>query len=1118
VTLSADAATEPFVAALAKRLHGTAARPCVLPFRNGTRVRVEPLSVVHTGSRFRSARVSLSPDHPPTGAWTDYDAADQATCVADARALQGAQLAQYQRRASAATPAAETALLTNPRFPTVELSHTQGSALRRTCFDQLDFTCGDWSDLWYHAMYGSYTRMRAPAAAGNAALRPRVRAAMATLRPRYFGPGTPYVGLSPATTCATLTYAFQHLQKGVYVRIRDGALDAFLPFCRHNYTNTVYDQYYLPGSPDDRAELREMRALEADLRAFDQRHRDPDSATAADKARYTEQLARLLELETVCARRYARAHRGRGPTDLKANPNRRQWLPNNHFVNQAVYLDNPNVHHFRYLLRTLVAHRALPDAEFVLNLRDHPVLRAHHDAATDTTTVVNPYPDLERTATAATAPTTLAHVPGGMAPILSHTGKDGHADIPLPTVDDIQHYSQRVFLDQCGTNYLDPHTPFTPSRQRPDALWVDWADKTVAKAVFRGSGTGRGTTPDVNERLAVWRLAHTPAGRAVLDVELTSLNAKPKVVAGDDGLAFVQPAKVQAACGSKVQRTKHYLDLAARSAYKYVLCLDGQTRADRMLNEMRTGSLLVLPTPPLPHGGHRLWLEAFLTPLHWERDLRDAPPGAWTEARARSGGFTHVTLDDVTEVDALVRWLLAHDAVAAQVVANVKTTLFDPVHGLGARRPPATCFLYDYMEAIVRLIASRHAHSPRRPYTLLPATPPRSVASTHVVGIVVGFRDTVVGGGVRTAQLDAFRSYFATLFPSTWRHDLVVATQAVVAADRTAFDRWWDATFGQDRAQATVDELRAALHQARQTRRMLPPCLARNLGLVGDDIDLALGVPSHGPKRGQALRRVWTRDEAYRRVGEEKFNLGQCKNRGYRTLKDRHGPRLSHVIFTDIDILPDHALAPHYARVPGPHEVIALAHRGTVYETVSADDLPTRNLEAAADAGDRDRRHPSTRRRPHRTQHRGRRGRGGGVQSRGARRRPRPSSQRVSRGLRQRAQDLARQWTRRKFQRFLGAALSIRPALFEAANGYPNTFWGWGGEDDALVARLGHLDPPVTYTVPDAGRLIDLEMAQPVTLEDKLGARVKEQQKRERLRADVREWRGDGVAGVAQGG
>ena len=117
----------------------------------------------------------------------------------------------------------------------------------------------------------------------------------------------------------------------------------------------------------------------------------------------------------------------------------------------------------------------------------------------------------------------------------------------------------------------------------------------------------------------------------------------------------------------------------------------------------------------------------------------------------------------------------------------------------------------------------------------------------------------------------------------------------------------------------------------------------------------------------------------------------------------------------------------------------------------------------------------------------------------------------MSRGLRHRAQYLSQQWIRRKFQRFLGAALSIRPTLFEAANGYPNTFWGWGGEDDALVARLGRLDPLITYTVPSEGRLIDLEMAQPMTLKDKLGARVKEQQKRERLSMDARDWRSDGL-------
>ena len=1132
-----------WVTAIADALHATPppTTPFTVPFADGTRLCVAPLPQAHGASSvYRRARVHVDPATPPTRSWTDFEPSRHATCTAYAQALDDTQQAQYRRRASAAVPPDKASLLTNPRFPRLSMTLRRGTALDRTCFDQLDFTCGDWSDLWYYAVYGSYTRMRAPTSTTPGhAVRPRVKAAMATLRPLYFGAASPYTALSPATTHATLTYVFQHLQKGIYVRIRGGALEAFVPFCRHHYTNTVYDQYYLRGSPEDRAQLQEMQRVEAALRDADATAAsdpdrvppadaatasDPDRVPPADRAAYTRNLARLLELETLCARRYANAHRARGPTDVKANPNRRRWLPNNHFVNQAVYLDNPNIHHFRYLLSTLVAHRALPDAEFVLNPRDHPVLHTAVDPATKTTTLLNPYPDLERDP--ATAPTALSTVPGGLTPILSHTGKDGYADIPLPTVDDIQHYSQRVFLDKCATNYVDAataatngaHAGSTPTATRPDALWVDWSAKTVPKAVFRGSATGRGTTPEVNQRLAVWRLAHTPEGRDVLNVELTSPNRKPKVLAGDDGLDVLRTHEVETACGARFDRKRHFLSLAERSTYKYTLCLDGQTRADRMLNEMRTGSLLILPTPPRPHGGHRLWIEAFLVPLNWERDICNGADAALSVAAVKQRGYTHVTLDDVTAVPALVRWLNAHDAMAAQVVRNARTTLFDPVHGLGARRPPSTCFVYDYMEAIVRLIAERHAHSTRRPFTLCRAPTPSARAG--VVGIVVGFRDTVTGGGPRTAQLHAFRHYLRTLFPATWAHDLHVAVQPEVPGDRAAFDAWWDGVWGRTCAQVTV----RALLQAVQTdtgAAALPPCLTRNLALVHDRAPLALGVPDHGAKREAYLRRAWTRDEAYRRIGEEKFNLGRCKNQGYLALKAKHGAALSHVIFTDIDMVPDHELAPWYVRRPKPREVVALAHRGTVYDALTVDHLPVRNLDGG-DGGHHYRRHTRAHHHYHRhpprrhhhttTTKRGRRVGGGRTRSRT----PRVATHgrratRTSRGLAQRAQTLARRWTSNKFKRFLGAALAIRPALFEAANGYPNTFWGWGGEDDALVARLARIDPPPVYTVPTAGRLVDLEMAQPVTVDDKLAQRVKEQQKREKLRDDRRRWRSDGL-------
>ena len=55
---------------------------------------------------------------------------------------------------------------------------------------------------------------------------------------------------------------------------------------------------------------------------------------------------------------------------------------------------------------------------------------------------------------------------------------------------------------------------------------------------------------------------------------------------------------------------------------------------------------------------------------------------------------------------------------------------------------------------------------------------------------------------------------------------------------------------------------------------------------------------------------------------------------------------------------------------------------------------------------------------------------------------------------------------------FLGGVLSINEKDFAKCNGYPNNFWGWGGEDDALYQRLNKnkikIDKP-------SGSVIDLE-------------------------------------------
>jgi len=112
-------------------------------------------------------------------------------------------------------------------------------------------------------------------------------------------------------------------------------------------------------------------------------------------------------------------------------------------------------------------------------------------------------------------------------------------------------------------------------------------------------------------------------------------------------------------------------------------------------------------------------------------------------------------------------------------------------------------------------------------------------------------------------------------------------------------------------------------------------------------------------------------------------------------------------------------------------------------------------------------------------------------------------------------------WMSDKFRRFLGASVSISPQLFETTNGYPNNYWGWGGEDDEFGDRLKHVVTnksvkKVVYTVPHQGRLIDLEMAQPVTVPDKLANRVKELQKKEKRKASLATWQDNGVRQVTE--
>jgi len=110
---------------------------------------------------------------------------------------------------------------------------------------------------------------------------------------------------------------------------------------------------------------------------------------------------------------------------------------------------------------------------------------------------------------------------------------------------------------------------------------------------------------------------------------------------------------------------------------------------------------------------------------------------------------------------------------------------------------------------------------------------------------------------------------------------------------------------------------------------------------------------------------------------------------------------------------------------------------------------------------------------------------------------------------------IARVWGRySKNINYFGGVVAFTAEQFRAVNGFPNNFWGWGGEDDELRLRVRAVR--LRPTAPSQGTLTDLEG---LTLEDKLtllraNPHWKCMTKRELLAEHARTWRTNGLSNL----
>ncbi len=145
---------------------------------------------------------------------------------------------------------------------------------------------------------------------------------------------------------------------------------------------------------------------------------------------------------------------------------------------------------------------------------------------------------------------------GEYLPVLSGSGAHGFYDIPIPNYDDV-----RLVM---GYDKLP-------------VFQTTWSEKKPI-AVFRGGPTGCGTTSRTNQRLKLAEM-RSP----VLDVGITRTKSSNPRIDPERGLSMIETSVDPVG----------FMSMEEQSTYKYIIHVDGNVAAYRLLTTMMTGSLIL---------------------------------------------------------------------------------------------------------------------------------------------------------------------------------------------------------------------------------------------------------------------------------------------------------------------------------------------------------------------------------------------------------------------------------------------------------------------------------------------------------------------------------------------
>ena len=332
-----------------------------------------------------------------------------------------------------------------------------------------------------------------------------------------------------ARVLRTVDYMLHNFRRALYVSIRDGKVAMFL--CLRNRSGANPFAKFL--KPVDDATKRNV------LRHF-QSHPDEMQVPV-----YTP-VESWLVMNCVVANVF------------KRKPKEQQGYEMEHSHGEM-----------KRLFATVCKTYAIPDCDFFVNYYDQIVL--HNDLMVPFRTIT----DGRKVA----MPHAQRYLTHGLSHILSTSSRAEYADVPFVFADDVQRIFKSYGIPKCRNPYVD------------EPLYeLEWEKKT-ARAVFRGSSTGCGWTPETNQRLAVMYMSTTkwardPRYRDLFDVALTGRElVRFKKNVGEPVRFYVDP---------RVQQTpEKALTMAEQSRFKYVLYIEGNVVAYRLTAMFGMGSVVV---------------------------------------------------------------------------------------------------------------------------------------------------------------------------------------------------------------------------------------------------------------------------------------------------------------------------------------------------------------------------------------------------------------------------------------------------------------------------------------------------------------------------------------------